>query len=285
MRVSSLIFGLALCLFILPLASAQTTEEVSLKYLGWDAQMLSDSLRTVLDDNFSFSDPTGEVFETGSSGMAVTGAEAFLELQAGWGLAEVQFDPDVSFYVGEYALHRGTYRARFSGSDTFTEIPFITVHRVQEGLLTERTDFGEYIQSFQLGSGFDENTTWTEIIADQYLAAYTGGDVRSQHVLMSEEVVFQDPTAQVFGPPSGQLFLGKGSLLSRREQIYQNIGDFSLDVASSFYANHHAVYMGHVEYTANGSHYRQPAVVVIEVRDQLVTRHWDFVDYSVGAVE
>ncbi len=276
----------SIVLMLLPLvAHAQSTKQVSMQYLEWDAALMADSARTLLADDFSFHDPTGEVFQTGSSGMAVTGAEAFLALQAGWGLAEVEFDPEESFYVGEYALHRGTYRARFAGGENWTDIPFITIHRVRNGLLTERLDFGEYIQSFGLGDGFDDSTTWTEIVADQYLSAYTGADLDTQNVLMADDVVFQDPTAQVFGPPSGQLFEGKDSLLARRAQIYENVGAFSMDVASSFYANHHAVYIGHVEYSAGGSDYRQPAVFVVEVRDQLVTRHWDFVDYSVGALE
>ena len=34
----------------------------------------------------------------------------------------------------------------------------------------------------------------------------------------------------------------------------------------------------------NGVRYEQPAVFVVEVRDGRVTRHWDFVDYTVGPV-
>ena len=277
---------LLLVVFLLPLvARAQSTEQVSKKYLEMDAALNYEGLRPLLADDFSFGDPTGEVFRADGSAMSVAGAEAFLELQKSWGLAEVDFDPDVSFAVGEYALHRGTYRARFDGADSWTEIPFVTIHRVSEGKMIERLDFGEYIQSFGLGDGFDDNTSWTEVIADQYLAAYTGGDIATQNVLMADDVVFQDPTAQVFGPPSGRLFEGKEALLTRRTQIYQNVTDFSFDASSRFYANHHAVYIGHVEYAAGGRWYRQPSVFVIEVRDQLVRRHWDFVDYSVGAVE
>ena len=264
-------------------AFAQSTRELSLRYLEQDSALAFDSVRTLLDPDMTFWDPTGNVFQNEFSGQPLIGAESFLEVQKGWGLEEIQFVPDVSMFVGEYALHRGTYSARFSGEPEWTHIPFVTVHRVRDGRLVERIDFGEYIQSFGLGDRFDDNTTWTEVVADQYLDAYTGGDIETQAVIMADDVVFQDPTAQVFGPPSGQLFEGKESLLARRKQIYQNVGSFSLDVASKFYANNHAVYMGHVEYTAGGREYRQPAVFVVEVRNQRVTRHWDFVDYSVGA--
>lgn len=275
-----------LLFLLLPLpVNGQSTREVSLRYLELDAALALDSVRTLLSPDMSFRDPTGDVFQNEFSGAPLVGADAFLEVQRSWGLEEVQFEPDVSFFVGEFALHRGTYSARFEGGREWVHIPFVTVHRVQDGRLTERRDFGEYIQSFGLGDQFDENSTWTEVVADQYLAAYTGGDLDTQAILMADDVFFQDPTAQVFGPPSGQLFEGKEALLTRRAQIYQNVSDFSFDVASRFYANHHAVYMGHVEYTAGGSSYRQLAVFVIEVRNQLVTRHWDFVDYTTGPLE
>lgn len=261
---------------------AQTTEQTSLRYLELDNALAFDSVRTLMAPDMTFWDPTGNVFASEWSGVEIKGADAFLDIQQGWELEEVQFVPEVSFFVGEYALHRGTYSARFTGSSDWAHIPFVTVHRVKDGKLAQRLDFGEYIQSFGLGDRFDENTSWTEVVADQYLDAYTGGDIETQAVLMADDVVFQDPTAQVFGPPSGQLFEGKEALLERRTQIYQNVSDFAFDVSSKFYANHHAVYMGHVVYTAGGRTYRQPAVFVIEVRNHQVTRHWDFVDYTVG---
>ena len=74
--------------------------------------------------------------------------------------------------------------------------------------------------------------------------------------------------------------------MDRREQIYANLVDFDLEVEQSFVANHHAVYMGTVRYSVNsGMAFEQPAVIVIEVREGLVTRQWDFVDYTAGPVQ
>lgn len=71
--------------------------------------------------------------------------------------------------------------------------------------------------------------------------------------------------------------------MRRRVQVFQNIQAFNLIVEKSFVASHHAVYMGTTTYTlANGQRYAQPAVFIIEVRDGKVTRHWDFVDYTIG---
>ena len=66
--------------------------------------------------------------------------------------------------------------------------------------------------------------------------------------------------------------------------VLPQLGDLPVQF-ESFVANHHAVYMGTVRYTLNsGTAFAQPAVIVIEVRDGKVTRHWDFVDYTVGPV-
>jgi len=272
-----------ICLLFSGTAWAQSTQEVSLRYLELDAALDYEALRGVMADDMTFQDPTGNVFDGQAAGILVEGADQIIQTQRSWGLVGVEFEPVHSFYVGQYAVHRGTYVAQFSAGAPGVRIPFITVHRVQNGKVSERRDFGEYIQSFGLGDGFDEATTWTEVIADQYLDAYTSADVSTQQVLMADEVIFQDVTAKVFGPPSGQLFEGKEALLARRTQIYEGVSDFSFDVENSFYANHHAVYVGRVNYTVSSGSYRQPAIFVIEVKDQQVTRHWDFVDYTVGA--
>ena len=161
----------------------------------------------------------------------------------------------------------------------------MTVLRARDGRIIERTDFGEYIQSFQLGERFAPNTVSTAEIAARYLGAYLNEDIETTAELVSPDVVFQDPTSQVFGPPSGELYSGAEELLARRRRIYSSISDFTFDVEESFVANHHAVYMGSVRYTiASGATYEQPAAFVIEVRDGRVSRHWDFVDYTVGPV-
>ena len=266
-------------------SAPEETARTSNLYLELASSLNYDSLRAIMADDAQFFDPTGDVFNGPVSQGVITGADRIVRIQRGWGLTGVEFTPAVSFYVGEYAVHRGTYKAQFQNAANWTEIPFVTIHHVKDGKIQERTDFGEYINSFSLGGAFDENTMWTEVVADQYLQAYFDGDLQVQRELSSEDIIFQDPTAQVFGPPSGQLFEGAEELMTRRAQIYEVISDFGFDVESSFYANHHAVYMGYAKYTISGSSYRQPAVFVVEVRDQKVTRHWDFVDYTVGPVQ
>ena len=136
-----------------------------------------------------------------------------------------------------------------------------------------------------MGDQFAESTSSTEDVAGRYLEAYLGSDFDTQVALLAPGAVFKDPTAAVYGPGSGQVLRGSEEIIARRRTTFANITSFDLDVSDSFVGNHHAVFMGTTKYTLrNGQRYAQPAVFVIEVREGLVTRHWDFVDYTVGAI-
>jgi len=261
----------------------QSTKAISLKYLQLDSEMNYASLERLYTEDATFLDPTGEVFDGPVAQGIVRGAKNIANLQRGWGLKAIQFEPDVSFYSGTYALHGGTYRAQFEGSDAWVEIPFVTVHQVVNGKVQSRMDFGEYIQSFGMGSSFDDTMKSTSSVADKYIQAYLDEDFDTQTALMDPSVTFQDPTASAFGPGWGDPIHGSAALIENRRRVFQNIGDFGFDIEREFVSNHHNVIMGHVRYTTgDGSKYNQPAVFVVEVRDGKVTRHWDFVDYSVG---
>ena len=274
------------CFPYLTSAQNHTTKDVSLQYLKFDSEINYVGMETILADDMVFSDPTGDVFNGPVSKGPVHGSAAILQMMRGWGLGEVRFEPDFSFYAGEYALHRGTYNVKYAGAPQWYAIPFVTIHRIRDGKVIERTDFGEYIESFGLGSGFDENTESTTSIARQYLQAYLDIDLDLQAKLMSPSIQFQDPTAQMFGPPMGSIFESEEGLLEVRKQIFENLTDFDFEIESEFAANHHAVFMGTITYKIGSEEtYRQPAVFVMEVRDGEVTRHLDYVDYTVGPIK
>ncbi len=276
------------CLATLPCTplSAQaltSTAEVSAHYMALDLSRQYDALASVYAPDATFLDPTGEVFTGPVAEGLVTGAATIIAMQKSWGLAHSAFMPDAQFVVGEYAVYRGTYQAGYQGSDAVFSFPFITIHRVEDGRLTERLDFGSYIEAFGLGDGFDDATASTRAVADRYLQAYLERDFTKQATLMAPDVMFQDPTAQLFGPPYGELYAGLEQVIARRKATFQTITAFGFEVEASFAANHHAVYMGTTTYTlADGQRFAQPAIFVIEVREGNVTRHWDFVDYTTG---
>jgi len=262
-----------------------STPTVTNAYVELTFEQKYDELLDVYAPDAVFFDPTGDVFQGRVSEGPIQGAEQIIALQKSWGITSSWFDVKAAFSVGEYALYRGTLTVSFESSDSETAIPFLTVLRAQDGHITERTDFGEYIKSFGLGDGFDSNTESTRDIAGRYLQAYLDADTKTQEELLADDVQFQDPTSKVFGPPSGELYRGADDLVKRRKQIYSNIQTFGMEVEESFVANHHAVYIGAVNYTLNsGTAFKQPAVIVIEVQDGRVTRHWDFVDYTVAPV-
>lgn len=266
-------------------AQVEQTRAVAERYLGLTFSQEYDALLDIYSDDAVFFDPTADVFQGPVAEGPVVGAAEIVALQKSWGLQRTDFEIDVSFAVGEYSLSRGSLRVRYDEAGPSIEFPFLTVLRVVDGRVKERTDFAEYIGAFNVGDGFDEATELTEVVAHEYLEAYLRADLEAQGQLLSPDAVFQDPTAQVYGANSGQPLSGAETILRRRAQTFQNVTDFDLRVSQSFVGNHHAVFMGTTSYTLrNGARFEQPAVFVVEVRDGHVTRHWDFVDYSAGPV-
>lgn len=286
LRRFSIAFLIALSIWSLggPGLSAQTTDEVVARYIDLNFSQRYDELIDLYAPDAVFHDPTGDVFEGPVSEGPVRGASSIIAMQKSWGLAETRWEIDASFSVGQYNLRRGILNVRYQGSDQWIPIPLVTVLRVVDGRIAERTDFGDYTEPFGL-SGFDEATASTRDVAGRALRAYLDGDVETQIALSAEDIQFQDPTSRVYGPPSGELYQGVDVLAARRRQIYVNVSDFDLDVEKEFVGNHHAVFMGTTTYTVRGGQrFEQPAVFVFEVRDGKVTRQWDFVDYTVGPV-
>lgn len=264
-------------------AAVANVRQVSEHYLQLDNHQRYDELLSVYQTNARFVDPTADVFPGPIGKGPLIGAQAIVAEQKRWGLAEQQFAIDGSFAVGDIVLRHGVLKVRYQDSTQFIPIPFVTIHRIVDGKIAERTDFGEYIQSFGLGDRFTENTKATQDIANRYLQAYLAADLALQRELSAEDIVFQDATAAVFGNGAGQAIVGRAALMQKRQHTFAKVSHFGLQVDHSFVANHHAVFIGTTTYTIAGKTWTQPAVFVFEVKDGKVTRQWDFVDYSVGA--
>ncbi len=262
------------------------TQAVSKHYLKIDEALRYDELLNIYSPDAVFFDPTADVFQGPIAKGPIVGAKEIVALQKSWGLAEQAFAVKGSFAVGDIALHHGVITVRYHGAQQKYPIPFVTVHNVREGRITARTDFGEYVKSLGLGDSFDENAKTTKIVAEEYLKAYLAADLKRQAELSADNIVFQDPTSKVFHKEAGHTtIVGRDKLMHQRAKTFAKVTNFGLDVAQSFVANHHAVYIGTTTYTVAGRKWAQPAVFIIEVRDGRVTRHWDYVDYSVGPTD
>ena len=73
----------------------QSTKAISLKYLQLDSEMNYASLERLYTEDATFLDPTGEVFDGPVAQGIVRGAKNIANLQRGWGLKAIQFEPDV----------------------------------------------------------------------------------------------------------------------------------------------------------------------------------------------
>ena len=268
----------------------QATRAVTDRFVDLTFDLEYDALGELYAPDAVFEDPTADVFQGPLAQGPIEGADAIIAIQKSWGLAEADYDVHAAFTAGQYSLYRGSLTVGYAARDqqparSFT-MPFLTILRVEQGKITERLDFGEYIKSFNLGDRFDPTTRSTREVADRYRDAYLNGDLDTQRRLMADTIVFQDPTARIFGEVEGASIKGAEPLITRRRPMYEAVESFELDVADSFYANHHAVYMGTVHYALKtGMRFAQPAVLALEVKDGKITRHWDFVDYSVPPLE
>jgi ketosteroid isomerase-like protein len=283
----TLLAGVLVTALVVPAAveGQQKTSEVAAHYLDLTLNQRFEELLEIYAPNAVFFDPTAEVFQGPVGQGPLRGAEAIVAMEKSWGIQGSQLDVAGTFAVGSFALFHGRFKVRYGASQPWIEFPFVTVLGVRDGHVFQRTDFAEYVKAFGLGDRFDADTERTREVAARYLQAYYDADLETQAELLAPDARFQDQTAQVYGPNAGQPMEGRETIIGRRRTTFQNVKDFGLDVDESFASNHHAVFIGTTHYTlANGARYKQPAVFVVEVRNNLVTHHWDFVDYSVGPV-
>ena len=231
-----MLFSSGLCAAT-PAEQAAVTRNASEHYLALDTAGRYDELLKVYTPDAVFSDPTGDVFQGPIGDGPITGSEAIVALQRSWNLAEQDFAVQGAFAVGDIAVHHGVITVSYQNAEGRYPIPFVTIHKVRDGKVYERLDFGEYIHSLGLGNRFDESTATTQTVAKDYLQAYLSADFDKQTKLSAENIIFQDPTARVFGTDAGQPIVGRDTLIQRRKHTFSKVTDFDLEVEQSFVAN------------------------------------------------
>jgi hypothetical protein len=146
----------------------------------------------------------------------VVGRDAVIAMQRSWGLSGMDFDPAIGFEVGEYALRFGQLAVRYQGSEARFEFPFLSVHRVENGMLSERHDFGGYVGTLVATPELINRSESALTVGKEYLKAYLEGDLATQTVLLAEQSWFRDPTAAIYGPQTaafGEADCGPGTRL------------------------------------------------------------------------
>mgnify|MGYP003700444075 CR=1 FL=1 len=130
-------------------------------------------------------------------------------------------------------------------------------------------------------------------IAERYLAAYSTFDTEKMAPLLSDDMVFTDPTK----PPEmndGQVFthVGKKAVLTALGGYASLYEEFSLDykIDRRYESNGAVVFVGDVTYniltdagqTLTGT---APIVTVVKVNNGKIARHTDYYDYAGNVIE
>lgn len=110
--------------------------------------------------------------------------------------------------------------------------------------------------------------TDTRTITDRYVELTCQRRYDELRDVYADDAVFFDPTGDVFAGRVADGPVHGGDEIVALQKSW-GIAD--------------ARFQDPTAYASNGASYAQPGVMIVEVHDGRVTRHWDFVDYSVGA--
>lgn len=273
------------CIFVFTqfVSANPSTSDISANYLQKDFALKFDELDKLYADDVLFSDPTGDVFGPPLADGPVISKDKVIAMQKSWGVSKMEFTESMAFSVGEYSVHFGDLAVQYQGSQDKPTFPFATIHRVKDKKIKERHDFGGYVDHLIGSPELTRKSEATLKTAKIMLRAYLSGDLETQNMLLADNTWFRDPTAEIWGVEFAQPIASKTDLLARRKDMYTRVNDFSFNVTKEFSSNNHAVFVGDISYTLNNKQkYNQKAIMVFEVNDGLITKHWDFVDYSVG---
>lgn len=229
----------------------------------------------LISEDVHFVDPTAEVFG-GPGARGVTGRDLFRTLSESWSLESSHFEIASSFVSGEYAVQVGSLDWKTAGQPPVTGVPFCTVLRVQEGVITERTDYGDYDDL--VGT----KRSPIEEAARSYFAAYAGLDLDGLEKRLAENAVLEDP----IGASTGGVgrIEGQTHSLASLEEAQAFVRDLDLEVAHSFFSGTHAFFYGTARYRVvlEGKEARleHPFAHLIQFEGEKVILHRRYVDHE-----
>jgi hypothetical protein len=200
-----------------------------------------------------FIDPTTDVFNFDLA-MGLEGPEAVTAVQRSWGIDVMSLNVTRSFVSGRHALYYGPLTVQYQAGTTAGPMPFVTVLKVADGQVVERTDFGDYVgYTDRVGKG-EAGATGAALVrtATEYMNAY--GEMRFEdwRELYGPSPVFQDPTLEVFGEEADAPRIGADAIVSWFTDNVDGTLAFDVSIEDAFYTPSHAVFLSTVRSTVDG---------------------------------
>jgi len=241
-------------------------------------------------EDIFFRDPTSLGMGLGLA-EGIHGRDALIEVQKQFKLVRAKMAPKHEFSSGPYHCVLGEFSSWAAGASYPSSFPLLTILKVEDGQIVERTDFGDY------GVLNPKNQT-PEAIAKElgtpqvqaakaYVKAYGERDYDAMLALAAEEVVFQDRTAVRIG--SGTPVQGRERFSHMLRSVLGNLSSFSIQIDTEYFHGNYAVFAGEVSYAFPGAQVGLSAesfgvthelAIVLEFKDGKIIRHDDLADYD-----
>ncbi|MCZ6836061.1 MAG: nuclear transport factor 2 family protein, partial [Planctomycetota bacterium] len=244
-----------------------------------------ESASELLSPDLFMIDPTAIVFG-GPLATGIKGRDKIVALINSWNINEMNFDQEVVFWCGEFACAAGTLSYTIDGALPIKDVPFANILRVKDGKIIERTDYGDYTQSFTEPPASPEPDL--ESIATKYLLAYLEMRYKDLALLLDEKAVFIDPTSAILG--QGAPREGRSNILNTFQNAFGVVLEFDFVQKRTFFFQNHAVFAGTTRYAMAGAALGLqkervefegiPMLIVLEIVGGKVVKHTEYADYE-----
>ncbi|MEQ8767661.1 MAG: nuclear transport factor 2 family protein [Planctomycetota bacterium] len=246
-----------------------------------------DRIAMLTADETLFIDPTADLWG-GPIMSGVRGKENVIAVMRRANPERLAYRLERSFSTGEYAFFYGKLDWKTYGQPVAEGIPLATLLRIQNDRVVERHDHGDY-EHHLLGVPKlpKEEQQRRQDLARRYLQAYSETRLKDMAALLTEDAIFQDPTAAAIG--GGQTYRGAKAIHAALEQAFTHVKGFEITTTAEFFSNNHAVFIGDCRFEIPGELYgvdvpkidfEQALIVVLKMEGDRIVDHRDYSDYS-----
>lgn len=264
-------------------ADQRTTATVAADYVqACFQERAMDAAFDLVADGVTFVDPTAEIWG-GPASIGVTGREPFRKLTASWSLESSHLDVAQTFTSGTYAIYTGQIGWQAAGQPKVEGVPFCTILRVQDGVVTDRRDYGDYDRIVPLS---DEMRAKQDAVGERgraYFDAYASLDLEALDALLADDATFVDPTAEMSDEPLA--FDDKFALLAMLEGVKGHVRGLRLDAPFQIACGTHVVFAGTARYEvlregAEPVRVEHPFLMALTIEGERVVEHRRYLDHE-----